>query len=100
MLSHSAEQAITEAIKHFEAGRLAEAEELGRDLLRRDPRCARALHVLGGIARRTNRLPLAIAVLRDAAAIEPHDKGIRCELGMALADSQREEEAAAEYRRA
>lgn len=100
MLSHAAQQALSEAVAHVEAGRLAEAEQLSREVLRGDPRCARALHILGVVARRSSRLPLAIAVLRDATVVEPNDKGIRCELGMALADSHREQEAVVEYKRA
>ncbi len=94
------QQALAAAVAHIDAGRLCEAEELSRSVLRVDPRSPRALHVLGVVARRMGRLPLAIAVLQDAAAIAPGDQGIHCELGLALCDSQRQEEAVVEYHRA
>ena len=43
-----------------------------------------ALHILGVVARRTDRLPLAIAVLHDAVQLEPDVSPIHCELGLAL----------------
>jgi tetratricopeptide (TPR) repeat protein len=91
---------LTEAAAHVAAGRLDAAEELSRAVLRVDPRSPRALHVLGVVARRTKRLPLAVAVLDDAAKICPTDPGIQCELGLALSESQREEEAVDHYHRA
>ena len=92
--------ALTAAVENVERGELNAAEELSRSVLRADLRCARALHILGVVARKTARLPLAIAVLRDAAQIEPNNAGIHCELGLALADSGQDPEAVACYRRA
>jgi tetratricopeptide (TPR) repeat protein len=94
------QEQLATAVAHAEAGQFAAAEETSRELLRLDPRSPRALHVLGVVARKTNRLPLAIAVLEDAVRLSPDDPGIRCELGLALSDSRREEEAVAHYRRA
>lgn len=91
---------LAEAAAHVAGGRLDDAEKLSRGVLRVDPHSPRALHVLGVVARRTKRLPLAIAVLEDAAKISPADPGIHCELGLALSESQREEEAVAHYFRA
>ncbi|HKD37859.1 MAG TPA: tetratricopeptide repeat protein, partial [Pirellulales bacterium] len=91
---------LAEAAAHAKAGRLDAAEELSRAALRIDPRSPRALHVLGVIARRTRRLPLAIAVLDDAARLNDRDPGIHCELGLALSESHREDEAIGHYRRA
>jgi tetratricopeptide (TPR) repeat protein/ADP-heptose:LPS heptosyltransferase len=92
--------AVTAAVENVERGELNAAEELSRSVLRADPRCARALHILGVVARKTARLPLAVAVLRDAAQLEPNNAGIYCELGLALADSGQDPEAVACYRRA
>ena len=91
---------LAAASAHAEAGRLAAAEGISREVLRIDPRSARALHILGVVARKTNRLPLSIAVLQDAVRLSPDDPGIHCELGLAFSDSRREEEAVAHYRRA
>jgi tetratricopeptide (TPR) repeat protein len=98
-MSDALEQLAT-AVAHAEAGRLEAAEGISREVLRHDPRSARALHVLGVVARKTHRLPLAVAVLQDAARLCPDDPGLHCELGLALSDSRREEEAVAHYRRA
>ena len=76
------------------------AEEISRSVLREEPRSWRALHILGVVARRTDRLPLAIAVLRDAVQHAPDNAGIHCELGLALADSQQDAEAISSYQRA
>jgi tetratricopeptide (TPR) repeat protein/ADP-heptose:LPS heptosyltransferase len=94
------EAALTAAVENVERGDLDAAEELSRTVLRADPRCARALHILGVVARKTARLPLAVAVLRDAAQLEPNNAGIHCELGLALADSGQDADAIAHYRRA
>ncbi|HEV3415942.1 MAG TPA: tetratricopeptide repeat protein, partial [Pirellulales bacterium] len=83
-----------------ERGELDAAEELSRSVLRANPLCPRALHVLGVVARKTDRLQLAIAVLQDAARLTPDDAGIHCELALALSDSRREDEAVVHYRRA
>jgi tetratricopeptide (TPR) repeat protein len=98
-MSDALEQLAT-AVAHAEAGRFEAAEEASRAILRLDPRSPRALHVLGVVARKTNRLPLAVAVLEDAVRLSPDDPGIHCELGLALSDSHREDEAVARYRRA
>ncbi len=94
------ETTLAEAASLVAKGRLDEAETLSRGVLGVDPHSPRALHVLGVVARRTKRLPLAIAVLDDAARLSPADPGIQCELGLALSDSQREDEAVAHYLRA
>jgi tetratricopeptide (TPR) repeat protein len=91
---------LAAAVACVERGELDAAEELSRSVLRADPLSPRALHVLGVVARKTDRLQLAIAVLQDAARLNPDDAGIHCELGLALSDSRREDEAVAHYRRA
>jgi tetratricopeptide (TPR) repeat protein/ADP-heptose:LPS heptosyltransferase len=94
------QDALKTAADKVERGDLKAAEELSRTALRADAKCSRALHILGLVARRTDRLALAISVLRDAAELAPHDAGVHCELGLALADSRRDAEAVAAYRRA
>ncbi len=92
--------ALRAAVQHVDRGEFNRAEEISRSVLREEPRSARALHILGVVARRTDRLPLAIAVLRDAARHAPDDAGIHCELGLALSDSGQDEDAVPCYRRA
>ena len=74
-------QALQSALDHYRAERLAEAESACRDLLRADPKCADAYHLLGVIAHRAGKLPLAIALVETATQIDPSNPQFLSNLG-------------------
>jgi len=78
------EQLLDAAFSAYEEGRLAEAEDLCRQVLARQPGDALALHLLGVVAGRTGRTELGIALLREVVGVEPG--GVEPELVDALND--------------
>jgi protein O-GlcNAc transferase len=69
-LSLPVEQVLALAEQHLEAGRLAAAEALCRDILRARSDFAPALHLLGIIAYQAGNLPVAIDLVRRATAVD------------------------------
>ncbi len=61
------------ATRAEEAGRVDEAEPIAAHLLKAVPEDARVLHLSGVVAFRTNRRPLAVALLERAIAKEPRN---------------------------
>ena len=86
--------------QHHQAGRLAEAEALYREILAAEPRHADALHLLGVLAGQTGRKDAAVEFIRQAIALRPDHAEAHKNLGVALKDSGRMEEAIAAYRQA
>jgi len=74
---------------HARAGRAADAEQVARDLLARDPDCVEALRLLAGAAFARSDAATAIALLSRAANAEPHNPGIPLELGLAYRAAER-----------
>lgn len=68
----TAQGAMTLAEQHFRAGRLADAEVVLRDLLRREPSNADAVFALGLLAYSANKLDAAIQLLESAIEINPN----------------------------
>ena len=68
----SIERTLDLATQHFQAGRLAEGEELCRSILETKPNEHRALRLLGGIAYLSGRLDQAEQWIQRAVAIEPN----------------------------
>ena len=93
-------QAFELAVQHHQAGRLAEAEAICRQILAADPRHADAFHLLGVIARRMGRSDVAVELIRQAIAIAPKLSVLHSSLGNALCDQGRFDEAITAYRRA
>ena len=83
-LSLSVPQALALAEQHMQAGRLAAAEQLCRDVLRVDPNHAAALHLWGLVAYRANNLPAAIELIRRAIAADGKVALYHCNLGEML----------------
>jgi protein O-GlcNAc transferase len=88
------------AWKHYEAGRLPQAEQFCSQVLRRDPAQARALHLLGLIMHRRGNPHGALDLLLRAQALAPDDPEIRNDLGISFATSGRLAEAEEQYRHA
>src|SRR6266542_1679921 len=69
-MDESTAQWLIVAAEHHRQGRLAEAERIYRQVLSRDPRNARALHLLGFVAHQVGRNEDAESLMRQALAID------------------------------
>jgi predicted O-linked N-acetylglucosamine transferase (SPINDLY family) len=91
---------LEEAIVELQAGRLANAEHLCREVLDLESSNAEALHLLGIVANRQGRHEAAIELIEKAAARQPTNAVFLSNLGNAVSDAGRIEQAAECYRRA
>ena len=94
------QQTLNLAMQHHRAGRLPEAERLGRQILAQQPNHAQALHLLGVIAAQLGSPGAAADLIRQAIALSPNDAEAHYHLGDALMDNGRPDEAIAAYRKA
>jgi len=94
------EQQIESGFSHHQAGRLAEAERIYRQVLARQPDHADALHLLGVAAGQTNRLDEAVNLIRQAIAIGSTNARYHSNLGKFLKDNGQFDQAIASYRQA
>jgi protein O-GlcNAc transferase len=93
-------QAFEFALQHHQAGRLAEAEALYRQILAAQPNHADALHLLGVIAHQSGRQDLAVEWIRKAIALNPNHPAAHCNLGETYRTIGRLDEAIAAFREA
>ena len=93
------QQAFQIAVQHHQAGRLAEAEPLYRQILAVQPSHAEALRLLGVIARQVGRHDLAVEWTRRALVFNPNNPDSHCILGESFHATGRLDEAIAAYRR-
>ena len=93
-------EAFEIAVRHHQAGRLAEAEGLYRQILAVEPRHPDTLHLLGVVAHQVGRHDVAAELILQAIALAPTVPVFHCNLGAAYAKLGRIEDAAAAYRRA
>ena len=93
-------QAVEIAIQHHQAGRLAEAEAIYRQILAHDPRQSDALHLLGVIAHQVGRNDLAVDLIRQAIELSPNVPEFHSNLGEAYRKLGALDSAVAAYRRA
>ena len=94
------QQAFELALQQHQAGRLAEAEAIYRQILVVEPRHADALHLLGVIAHQVSRSAVAVDLIRQAIAIAPENPAFHSNLAAALSELRRIDEAIAASRRA
>ncbi len=80
-LSLSVPDALALAEQHMQAGRLAPAEQLCRNILRIQPNHAAAMHLWGVIAYQANNLLAAIELIRRAIAADGTVALYHCNLG-------------------
>jgi protein O-GlcNAc transferase len=91
---------LRNAIQHHQAGRLAQAEVLYRQILAVDPHCADAVHFTGLIAHQLGDHTTAIELLRQALALAPGDPAIHANLGEVYRTGGRLDEAVVSFRHA
>ena len=75
-------EALTQALQHHQAGNLAQAEQIYRQVLQADPNNADALHLLGLLAHQHGQQQTALGYLRQAVALNPLDAGFQNNLGL------------------
>ena len=93
-------QALGTAVQHHQAGRLAEAEAMYRQILNVHPTNADALHLLGVLASQAGHNESAVDLMRRAIQLRPDLAVPHLNLGNSLRALNRIEEAADAYRRA
>ena len=93
------EQALQMAQQHHQAGQLAQAEALYRQILQQDPNHSDALHLLGMVAYQMGRNESAVDLIGRSIALQPHPEACR-NLGVALAAQGQLDAAIAAYRQA
>ncbi len=91
---------FAQAVHHHQAGRLAEAEKLYRQILSLDARHTEALHLLGVIAYQTGNLDEAVTRYEQALAIKPDFPKALYNLGVALQAQGKLDEAIVRYEQA
>ncbi|MFN3076589.1 MAG: tetratricopeptide repeat protein [Alphaproteobacteria bacterium] len=89
---------LTRAVALHNAGNLAEAEALYRQVLAKEPGQADALHLLGVLNRGRGNFAAAIPLIRQALAANPGLFNAHRSLGNALSDAGEFETAASHYR--
>jgi predicted O-linked N-acetylglucosamine transferase (SPINDLY family) len=94
------DQALEIAVEHHQAGRLAEAEAIYRQVLAHDPGQAHALHLLGVLACQTGHHQAAIELIRHAIAVAPAVAEFHSNLGESYRLSGQSDAAVASLHRA
>ncbi len=95
-----ADALFAEALRLHQAGSLAEAEKLYRQLLARDRRHADALHLLGVIAHQRGQHATAVELIISALKLKSDDPAYYNNLGSALQAEGKLGDAVARYERA
>jgi len=91
---------FAEALRNHQAGHLAAAESLYRQILKVDPRHSDSVHLLGVIAHQVGRHNVAVDLITLAIGIDSEVAVYHCNLGSALKDSGRLDDAIAACRAA
>ncbi|MGA3065283.1 MAG: tetratricopeptide repeat protein [Tepidisphaeraceae bacterium] len=89
------EQAFDLAVRHHQAGRLQEAEEIYRRILAEQPKHCGALHYLGVVSHQKGQFDVAVDLIRQALVQSPDDAEILGNLGNALRSNGQLDEAIA-----
>jgi protein O-GlcNAc transferase len=100
MQHRTVDQSFAQALAYHQAGRLAEAEQLYRQILGIEPQHSDSLHLLGVIALQAGHYDAALQLVQQAVARRPDGAIYHNSLGQALEHLDRRDEAAAAYRAA
>jgi len=100
MVRVTIQQAFDLASQHHQAGRLADAEALYRQILAQQPQHVDAIHNLGVLAHQLGRNDMAVELIRRVLALDPNLPEAHSNLGNAFKDLGQLEPAIAAYRRA
>ena len=93
-------EALALALRRHQAGQLADAEALYRQILAAQPNHSDALHLLGVIAHQCDRHESAIDLIRQSILHDPRNAAAHSNLGEACRKIGRIDEAIASFRRA
>jgi tetratricopeptide (TPR) repeat protein len=99
-VSTNIREMFSEGLRQHQAGRIAEAERLYRQVLTINSHHADSLHMLGVIAYQAERHDIAIKLIRQAIGINGSVASYHSNLGNALKDSGQLDEAIAAFRTA
>ncbi len=91
------EQAIAIALQHHQAGRLAEAEPIYRQILAQQPHHPDALHYLGVLAHQVGQNDSAAELIGKAIRLNPHCVYYHSNLGNVLSSQRKLDQAVAAY---
>jgi tetratricopeptide (TPR) repeat protein len=94
------ESSLKLAVQHHQAGQLAQAEAIYRQVLAVQPNQPDALHLLGLLAHQAGRQEVAIELIRRAIALNPNAAEFHMHLGASLGAAGKMDEAVAAYQRA
>lgn len=88
------------ALAHHQLGRLADAEQIYRQILAIDPNHASCLHLLGTLAHQVGRNDIAVELIGKAILFDKRQAAYHSNLGTALQALGRLDDAAASYQMA
>ena len=91
---------LDRAMQHFNAGRLPQAKNIYQQIRQSIPSHPVALHMLGFIAHKMGKTEIVVDLISQAVAIAPDYIDAHNNLGNALKDTGRLDEAVASYRKA
>lgn len=93
-------EALAVGTQHHQAGRLAEAEQIYRQILAVQPNHAHTLHLLGMLAMQGRQFPQAIELIGRAVHLDASQAVFHANLGEAFRHAGQIEQAIASYRKA
>ena len=96
----TSQEQFESVLSHHQAGRLAEAEMLYRQVLAREPDHAGALHLLGVLAAQVRQFDVAVDLIGHAIRVRPDSAEAHYNLGTSLQGAGRFAEAIAAHRQA
>jgi protein O-GlcNAc transferase len=99
-LAMNVDQALNLGIRHYQAGKLTEAEAIYRKILATQPDHADALNLLGVIESQNSRQQAALELISQAIAINPKSARYQNNLGLVLVKLGRLQDGVAAYRTA
>jgi len=98
--AYDLDEARNQALRLHQAGRIADAQAVCREILQHAPRHFDALHLLGVMEYQCGRCEEADRLLRQALAVEPRAAAACSNHGIVLHELKRYDEALARYDRA